>query len=86
MQRHPYAFRLAQFILAKVLSLSAAACCRIPIPGFTEYGVGDYECHPTLELLKTLEFKSGVVTTGNAFDHTEMDDRMMDENGALEGG
>lgn len=54
---------------------------RIPIPGFKEFGVGDHESHPTPALLKELGFKHGVVTTGNSFDHTEMDDKIMEENG-----
>ncbi|CAN0001325.1 unnamed protein product, partial [Hapterophycus canaliculatus] len=54
---------------------------RIPIPGFKEFGVGDHESHPTPEMLKELGFKQGVVTTGSSFDHTEMDDKMMEENG-----
>lgn len=54
---------------------------RIPIPGFKEFGVGDHESHPTPEMLKELGFKHGVVTTGSSFDHTEMDDKMMEENG-----
>lgn len=37
--------------------------------------------HPAPEMLKELGFKEGVVTTGSSFDHTEMDDKMMDENG-----
>lgn len=32
-------------------------------------------------MLKELGFKEGVVTTGSSFDHTEMDDKMMEENG-----
>lgn len=32
-------------------------------------------------MLKELGYKEGVVTTGSSFDHTEMDDKMMDENG-----
>ncbi|CAN0073144.1 unnamed protein product [Pylaiella littoralis] len=55
---------------------------RIPIPGFKEFGVGDHESHPAPEMLKELGFKSGVVTTGSSFDHTEMDDKMMEENDA----
>lgn len=54
---------------------------RIPIPGFKEFGVGDHESQPTPALVKALGCKQGVVTTGSSFDHTEMDDAMMDENG-----
>lgn len=55
--------------------------CRIPIPGFKEFGVGDHESHPTPSMLKELGFKHGVVTTGSSFDHTTTDDAMMAQNG-----
>ncbi|CAN0417545.1 unnamed protein product [Ectocarpus sp. 12 AP-2014] len=55
---------------------------RIPIPGFKEFGIGNHESHPTPEMLKELGFKQGVVTTGSSFDHTETDDKMMEENDA----
>lgn len=56
---------------------------RIPIPGFKQYGVGDHESIGTPEMIKALGFKQGVVTTGSSFDHTEMDDKIMEENGAF---
>lgn len=43
--------------------------------------MGDHESHPTPEMVKYLEFKTGVVTTGSSFDHTAMDDKIMEENG-----
>jgi 5'-methylthioadenosine nucleosidase len=55
---------------------------RIPIPGFTEYGKGDYTSTETTKLVQALGFKSGGVTTSNSLDHTEMDDTLMAENGA----
>lgn len=53
---------------------------RIPIPGFTEYGIGSYTSFPVEHIAKQLGFKTGVVSTSNSLDHTEMDDTMMLKN------
>ena len=50
---------------------------RIPIPGFSEYGVGSYTGFDVSEIAAELKYKSGVVSTANSLDHTEKDDEMM---------
>jgi 5'-methylthioadenosine nucleosidase len=55
---------------------------RIPIPGFTEYGIGDHTATPTPNLVAALGYKTGVVTTGNSLDHTPKDDELMTANDA----
>ena len=44
---------------------------RIPIPGFTEYGIGHLIAFSCKNLVETHSFKTGVVSTGNSLDHTE---------------
>lgn len=55
---------------------------RIPIPGFTEYGIADHKTVSCANLISSLGFKSGTCTTSNSLDHTEMDDKMMLDNDA----
>lgn len=67
---------------------------RIAIPGFTSYGIGrldsmksdDSEASDTMinpsKLAKALEYKTGVVTTGNSLDKTDECDKRMLENDA----
>lgn len=67
---------------------------RIAIPGFTSYGVGrldsmgseESESSETMinpsQLAKTLDFKTGVVSTGNSLDKTDECDKRMLENDA----
>mmetsp|Transcript_24058 Transcript_24058/g.34462 ORF Transcript_24058/g.34462 Transcript_24058/m.34462 type:complete len:250 (+) Transcript_24058:24-773(+) len=55
---------------------------RIPIPGFTEYGIGFQDSTPCPKLIEALNLKSGVVTTSNSLDHNESDDKLMAENDA----
>jgi len=55
---------------------------RIAIPGFTAYGIGDHKSTTCSNLIKVLGFKSGICTTSNSLDHTEMDDKMMSDNDA----
>jgi 5'-methylthioadenosine nucleosidase len=55
---------------------------RIPIPGFVEYGRGNHQAHFPENLIKAHGYKSGIVTTSNSLDHTEMDDIIMEENQA----
>mmetsp|Transcript_30616 Transcript_30616/g.33452 ORF Transcript_30616/g.33452 Transcript_30616/m.33452 type:complete len:249 (+) Transcript_30616:42-788(+) len=55
---------------------------RIPIPGFHEYGRGNYTSHPCPHLVNKFGYKTGVVTTSNALDHSETDDVIMEENTA----
>lgn len=56
---------------------------RIPIPGFTEYGIGklDSVVDPT-KLAAAHGFKTGVCTTGNSLDKTEKDNELMLANDA----
>jgi 5'-methylthioadenosine nucleosidase len=54
---------------------------RIPIPGFDTYGIGSVASFPCPNLVASLGLKTGVVTTGNSLDHTEMDDKIMAQNG-----
>ena len=54
---------------------------RIQIPGFTDYGIGNYESIACPNLIKSLNLKSGIISTSNSLDHSEMDDKMMLENG-----
>lgn len=55
---------------------------RIPIPGFTEYGIGSYSSASVVKIVEELNYKTGVVSTSNSLDHTEMDDTMMLQNDA----
>jgi len=55
---------------------------RIPIPGFTEYGVGNHDAHEAPNLVQHLGCKAGVVTTSNSLDHTTEDDKHMSANDA----
>lgn len=57
---------------------------RIPIPGFTEYGVGDHDSILTPKLAEYLKAKVGVITTSNSLDHNETDDQiMLDHNASV---
>ena len=55
---------------------------RIPIPGFTEYGIGNHSSLECRNLIKALGCKVGVITTSNSLDHTPVDDEMMLKNDA----
>lgn len=55
---------------------------RIPIPGFTEYGIGKLETWDPKNMAESLGFKTGVCTTGNSLDKTEREDEMMKDNDA----
>lgn len=55
---------------------------RIPIPGFTEYGVGRLASAPVAALAAYLDAKVGVCTTGNALDFHDTDATHMLENDA----
>ena len=55
---------------------------RIPIPGFQEYGVGNYSGSTVTKIVEELHYKTGVVTTSNSLDHSEMDDVHMLKNDA----
>ena len=55
---------------------------RIPMPGFTEYGIGNYSCSTITKIVEELNYKTGIVTTSNSLDHTEVDDVHMLKNDA----
>eukprot|EP00980_Cylindrotheca_fusiformis_P000472 scaffold119_cov131-Cylindrotheca_fusiformis.AAC.2 len=55
---------------------------RIPIPGFDKYGIGKLETMDPTKMAKSLGYKTGICTTGNALDKTEKDDEIMKENDA----
>jgi 5'-methylthioadenosine nucleosidase len=58
---------------------------RIPIPIFDTYGVGLMDTTKRvspLNMAKELQFKTGVCTTGNSLDSTDVDDQRMLSNDA----
>ena len=56
---------------------------RIPIPGFKEYGIGDYPSFDTSEIAKKLNLKTGRISTGDSLDHTEKDLELMGAHKAI---
>jgi len=50
---------------------------RIPIPKFKEFGLGGYPLSDQSEMITQLGLKSGVISTGNAFDFTNQDQEIM---------
>ena len=50
---------------------------RIPIPKFREYGLGGYPLEPQPELIRKLGLKTGILSSGNAFDFSEQDRDIM---------
>lgn len=55
---------------------------RIGIPGFTEYGVGDYSSFDVAHLASKISAKLGVVSTGNSLDMSDIDLKMLQQNQA----
>ncbi|XP_039045129.1 5'-methylthioadenosine/S-adenosylhomocysteine nucleosidase-like isoform X2 [Hibiscus syriacus] len=55
---------------------------RIPIPVFDLYGVGSRQTFPTPNLLKTLNLKSGKLSTGDSLDMTPQDETSITANDA----
>ena len=56
---------------------------RIPIPGFTEYGIGSYSSVACPNMVQSLKLKTGVVSTSNSLDHCDADDKLLLENGTF---
>ena len=57
---------------------------RIPIPGFDVYGVGKFDALPVPNLVKELNLKTGVVSSGNSLDYTTEDmERMVEHTAAI---
>ena len=55
---------------------------RIPIPGFDTYGIGKLETFDPTSVAESLDFKTGVCTSGNSLDWVEKDDEIMKGNDA----
>lgn len=55
---------------------------RIPIPKFDEYGLGAFPLNNFTKIAKDLGFKTGTISTGNAFDFIEKDQEIMEKFGA----
>eukprot|EP00565_Helicotheca_tamesis_P001939 CAMPEP_0185725778 /NCGR_PEP_ID=MMETSP1171-20130828/1949_1 /TAXON_ID=374046 /ORGANISM="Helicotheca tamensis, Strain CCMP826" /LENGTH=256 /DNA_ID=CAMNT_0028393985 /DNA_START=89 /DNA_END=859 /DNA_ORIENTATION=- len=55
---------------------------RIPIPGFTDYGIGHIKSVDVPELANSINAKTGVCTTGNSLDAHDVDEHHMKENDA----
>ena len=55
---------------------------RIPIPGFTDYGIGTIASTSVEHLAKDINAKLGVCTTGNSLDAHDIDEHHMKENDA----
>lgn len=55
---------------------------RIQIPDFVPYGIGKLDSTDVSELAKTLNFKTGICTTGNSLDKHDVDELHMKENDA----
>lgn len=56
---------------------------RIDIPGYTEYAIGSYPCHPLDGLAAALGLADGIVTSGGSLDENADDRRMIDASGAV---
>ncbi|MEY2755121.1 MAG: hypothetical protein RJB65_1479 [Actinomycetota bacterium] len=56
---------------------------RIDIPGYTEYAIGSYPCHPLDDVAAVLGLTSGVVSSGGSLDENADDRRMIDATGAV---
>lgn len=56
---------------------------RIDIPGFDEYAIGSYPCHPLSDIASALGLVTGVVTSGGSLDENADDHRMIDASGAV---
>lgn len=55
---------------------------RITIPGWDDYAKGHHKSMEVPNLIAKLGFKSGVVTTGNSLDATDIDRQIMQDNDA----
>lgn len=56
---------------------------RIPMGGYERFGEGQYPAVDLREAAKALHLATGVVSTGNSFDMTQTDRRIMDGYGAV---
>ncbi len=56
---------------------------RIMLPGFFEYGIGNYPCVNAQRMAKDLGFKQGVISTGNSLDMVKKDLQFMLPNNTM---
>ena len=55
---------------------------RIPLPGYTEYGIGSHLAFSTPNLQSHLGCKLGVCSTSNSFGHLPEEEKIMIDNDA----
>lgn len=55
---------------------------RIPIPDFAEYGIGNYPSARVTRMIRELNLKPGIVSTGNSLDICDKDFEVLQKNGA----
>ena len=55
---------------------------RIPIPGFTEYGMGSYPGARVTRMARELHLQPGIVSTGNSLDISDKDLEIIQDNNA----
>ncbi len=67
--------------------LSSGVFCfhdrRIPLPGFDQYGLGNYPSYDTSTIAKDLKLKTGSISTGNSLDMTREDMKIIESNQAI---
>lgn len=67
--------------------LSSGVFCfhdrRIPLPGFDQYGIGNYPSYDTSTIAKDLKLKTGSISTGNSLDMTREDMQIIESNKAI---
>lgn len=56
---------------------------RIPLPGFDDYGLGNYSSFDTVWIADRLGLKRGVVSTGDSLDMVPRDLEIITESGAI---
>lgn len=56
---------------------------RMLLPGFAEYGTGDFRALPTPKLQEAMGWRSGIFSTGDSLDLSPQDDEVMQQNGAI---
>jgi 5'-methylthioadenosine nucleosidase len=56
---------------------------RIPIPGFSEYGLSNFDSTSCPNLIEEFKFKTGVCTSSDSLDHSPKDDELMLASGAV---
>lgn len=54
---------------------------RIPIPGWDKFGIGKYPSYNTSKIANDLNFKQGIITSGNSLDMCNEDEKIIREQG-----